>query len=324
MARKNKIALVLAVAALPFILLNVWLALFALGGFVIGAVVVFFARLKWKPTLLVPLAILILFGAALFYYQQEKTGFHAGIRMNYAYTGTIRFVRATSAWTIEDQVTFPDEKKIDQFFRGPRGQVASSVADMMAKAGWQREGVVGGTARYTRTRTQPAKNRRYPIHTTNTFDLPVFRAGHLVSSLQLSASSIQVVAPKYAVSKTYPPIKSRDDLLRDGLESLPLTISTMEDVPTVRVELLSPWLQNEVGFEISKITLGESLKWFVGVIAGVIGGAFEDEIKKRLLFWMGITAPAAAPAPGPAPLSPSPSPTPTPTPTPSPAPNDQQ
>ena len=359
---KKTIALVLIVLVLLTILIEFRLALFALGGFLIGAV--FFAGLQWKPSLLVPLVLLILIGA-LFYFpvQVQKLEFHGIRRMNIAYTGTITFVRETSTWSIRDHVTFPDEKKIDQLLRknrGGDGEVASSVAEMMAKEGWQREEVVGATPNYTKTRTQPAINRRYPLHTTNTFDLPAFRAGDLVSSPLLSASNIQVFAPKYAVSKTYPPYSSRADVLKDkdDSEKLSLPVTTSDDVPTVRVQLASPWLQNEVGFAISKVTLWESLKWIVGVIGAVLGLIFEDEVKKalapiakRVLSWFGIKeAPQAAPSPTPTPpgpppataptpaATPTPTPaqaaespptaasaqTPTPKPTPSPAPNDQQ
>ena len=324
MARKYKIVLVLTLLVLVFVLLDIELARFALVGVLVGMCSWYLVGVAktarkhaeskpgWNPALLLPLVAIVLLFALV-------AQFHLGLffkmtrRMPYQYTGTIEYHRESKTWSVKDQVTFPNEKEIDQILKRARGSkepFASSIAQMMAKDGWERELVVGSTARYTKKRDQPAKDSLYPIHTTNTIELPAFRTGPLTSSLLSNASSIEVIAPKYAVSKTYPPFKSRDDLLHDDLEALPITINTMEDAPTVRVQLVSPLLQNEWGFALSQASVWDPLKWFVLAICSVIGGSFEDEIKKalapgakRILARIGVKVPETPPA---TPTTPSP------------------
>jgi hypothetical protein len=145
---------------------------------------------------------------------------------------------------------------------------------MMTRDGWNQ--TRNDEPTYTKTRSKPAESKWVPVHTPNAIDLPLVSRQFSVLHLEPNSSTIHLITPKYAIGKTYPPYVSRNDLLQNDKEELSINVHTYdESFPSVRIELLSPLLQNEPGWALSRASSWEPFKWIILLLAGI----FNDEIK---------------------------------------------
>jgi hypothetical protein len=201
------------------------------------------------------------------------------------YEGTATY--QDSGWRVTDRVVFEgDSLNLVRRLAGlPGGPLSDRRAialliDRLGGQGWSAS-QIGDETVFTRTRQVRARARLFPLSTLRR--LPVvspspisFPNGRALSFAPGEHSQLTLMAGAHVVGSTTPASLRTATATGETFQiELHAPIGEQADVQT---QLLSPFIRNELGASIGRLTAGALMKWLILALAAICA----DEIKQLL------------------------------------------
>jgi hypothetical protein len=287
------LALSVFVATALLAVLNPWLAVFAVAGFVLGWVVrnrrrfvagivagIGLKHLTESPKRIAgglgALAAVAAAGLTVWQYTdvlalQGPPSIRRVVPVSYSADATLETERETFALS-ERLVVAPESLRLLRDEAAPQ-KPAELVTRQLARTGWGDPKLVGETLQLSREgRSEAAQFGRLTRRATLALPIPEDLGGE--ADLAVTEATVEVVAPKHWVLATAPP--SEAETLPGDLEQRRIKEEDALDEERIEVELGGPLFRNELGASMLGLSVAGAVKWGVLLVFGVL----QDELKK--------------------------------------------
>ena len=282
-------ALVVAVVVVTAILivLNPWLAVFAVAGFALGWAIRSRARIldglgrirsSASARHLVTAGVLAVVVISIVIYSvatQESEPRPSPPRLRetpVAYSATAELREGPDLFAFTERISVP-RNELEQVSRAD--ELTRRSTQQLARLGWVTSRSSPDRLEFSRdVRTQDAGLGFFTRRETVELTLPPEIRGTI--GLLADTAAVAIDAPRNVVLATTPP--SDAETIAGGREQRQVELEDVQDSPAIEVELAGPRFRGELGAWLLGFSFGGVAKWGILIAAGI----FQDELRQLL------------------------------------------
>jgi hypothetical protein len=282
-------ALVVAVFVVTAVLivLNPWLALFALAGFALGWAIrsperildglrrvrssASARRLVTAGGIAVTVVSIVTYSVVT--QEPEPTQAPLPLRaIPVAYSATAELREGPDLFAVTERIAVP-KNELEQVSRA--GEFTRRFTRQLTRLGWARSRSFGDRLEFRRdVRTQDAGLGFFTKRETVELTLPSEIRGTI--GLLASTAAVAIDAPEHSVLATTPP--SDAETIAGGREQRQVELEDVRDSAAIEVELAGPLFRGDLGTWLLGFSFGGVAKWGILIVIGI----FQDELRQLL------------------------------------------
>ena len=281
-------ALVVAVFVVTAVLivLNPWLAVFALAGFALGWAIRSRGRILTACSIRssasarrlvtaggIAVAVISIITYSVVTQEPREPDQPLVERViPVAYSATAKLREGPDLFAFTERLTVP-KNELEQVSRA--GEFRRRLTRELARLGWAESRSLGDRLEFRRgVRTQDAGLGFFTRRETVALTLPSEIRGTI--GLLASTAAVVIDAPKHSVLATTPP--SDAETIARGRERRQVALEDVQDSSAIEVELAGPRFRGELGAWLLGFSFGGVAKWGILIVIGI----FQDELRQLL------------------------------------------